>query len=44
VYDALRRAEQEQGWEIHAVPEFEDLVAFARAFSQRRYGSDSLRG
>lgn len=33
----LRRAQDEQGWDIHAIARFEDLIAFARAFSQRHY-------
>lgn len=35
-FTALTRA-REQGWEIHAVSRFEDLVAFAHAFSRRHY-------
>ncbi len=34
----LDRARDEQGWDIHAIAEMQDLVAFARAFSRRRYG------
>lgn len=33
----LQRARKEQGWELHAITRFEDLVDFARAFSQRHY-------
>lgn len=36
-YADLKRARQEQGWEIHAVSRFEDLMEFARAFSRRHY-------
>jgi hypothetical protein len=36
-YDALKRARREQGWDIHAVTEFDQLLAFARAFSDRHY-------
>jgi hypothetical protein len=36
--DWMDRAVNEQGWDIHAVTDFEQLVAFARAFSQRTYG------
>ena len=36
-YDAIKRARREQGWDIHAVTEFEQLLAFARAFSERHY-------
>lgn len=35
--EQLRRAQREQGWEIHAISKFEDLLEFARAFSQRHY-------
>lgn len=34
----LARARDEQGWDIHAIAELPDLVAFAQAFSRRRYG------
>lgn len=34
----LGRARDEQGWDIHAVADLEQLVAFARAFSLRKYG------
>lgn len=34
----LRRARDEQGWDIHAVADMAQLVAFARAFSRRHYG------
>lgn len=36
-YDDLRRARDRQGWEIHAIERFEDLMEFARAFSRRHY-------
>ncbi|SFJ64058.1 hypothetical protein SAMN03159338_2025 [Sphingomonas sp. NFR04] len=32
---------REQGWDIHAIAELADLVAFAQAFSRRRYGSQA---
>ncbi|MDT8757743.1 hypothetical protein MZO42_03455 [Sphingomonas psychrotolerans] len=34
----LARARDEQGWDIHSIAEMPDLVAFAQAFSRRRYG------
>lgn len=34
----LRRAAAEQGWDIHAVTDLDQLVAFAREFSRRHYG------
>ncbi|WP_300758566.1 VWA domain-containing protein [Janthinobacterium sp.] len=37
IYDDLKRARREQAWDIHAVERFEDLLEFARAFSQRHY-------
>lgn len=37
IFAHLKRARSEQGWDIHAIERFEDLVAFARAFSQRHY-------
>lgn len=36
--DILRRARDEQGWDIHAVADLEQLVGFARAFSLSKYG------
>ena len=35
----LKRAQDEQGWKIHAVTAFDQLLAFARAFSQQYYGT-----
>ncbi len=35
----LKRAHDEQGWQIHVVRSWEDLVAFARWFSRLKYGS-----
>ncbi len=35
---ALRRASEEQGWEIFRVSDMAQLTDFARAFSRRRYG------
>lgn len=35
---ALERARTEQQWDIHSIAQMEDLLAFARAFSHRRYG------
>jgi hypothetical protein len=37
----LLRARDEQDWEIHAVSDMAQLVAFARAFSRRHYGKKS---
>ena len=34
----LRRARDEQAWQIHAVPTLEGLVAFAHAFSRQKFG------
>lgn len=36
-YDDLKRARREQGWDIHAVERYEDLLDFAQAFSRRHY-------
>lgn len=33
----LQRARKEHGWDIHAIADMQDLVAFARAFSRRHY-------
>jgi hypothetical protein len=37
-YVAVRRARDEQGWRVNAVPSLADLVDFAREFSRSRYG------
>jgi len=42
-YPWKERAEQEQGWVIEQVADYEDLIAFARAFSRRHYASASDR-
>ena len=39
-YADIRRARDEQEWAVHAVSSWEQLVEFARAFSQRRYGRE----
>ena len=36
-YQDLKRARKEQGWDIHAIEQLDDLLAFARAFSKRHY-------
>lgn len=36
--DWMERAVSEQGWHIHTVTDFEQLIAFARAFSLQQYG------
>ena len=35
---AIRRARDEQGWQVHRVATWEELVEFARKFSRLRYG------
>ncbi len=37
-FDCLRRAHQQQGWDIHAIGDLEDLMSFARTFARRHYG------
>jgi hypothetical protein len=44
VYKDLKRARSEQGWDIHAIADMQDLVAFARAFSRRHYAAGDTRG
>jgi hypothetical protein len=36
----IRRARDEQGWAVHPVTGWEQLVEFARAFSRRQYSRD----
>lgn len=38
-YRAIRRARFEQGWNVHCVGSWEDLIQFAREFSRLRYGA-----
>jgi hypothetical protein len=35
----IRRARDEQGWQVHRVATLEELVGFARQFSRLRYGA-----
>jgi hypothetical protein len=39
----IRRARDEQGWHVHPVASWEDLVLFAREFSRLRYGDEDGR-
>ncbi|HRE79855.1 MAG TPA: VWA domain-containing protein [Opitutaceae bacterium] len=34
----IKKAEAAQGWNVHAVSTWEDLVSFARAFSRQKFG------
>jgi hypothetical protein len=38
-YADIRKAHDDQGWQVHRVATLEELVGFARQFSQMRYGS-----
>jgi hypothetical protein len=40
-FAAIRRARDTQGWNVHRVASWEDLVHFAREFSRLRYGENS---
>ncbi len=37
-YAVIAKAESDQGWQVHRVASWDDLVAFARDFSRLRYG------
>lgn len=39
-YKAIRRARDEQGWAVHRVATWDDLIGFAREFSRRHYAVD----
>jgi len=39
-YPVLVRAHKEQGWDVHRVQTWDQLVAFARAFSKAKYGRE----
>jgi hypothetical protein len=43
-YEAIRRARDEQGWNVHRVSSLEELVEFARQFSRLRYGNKQDSG
>ena len=42
-YAALARARDEQGWALHRVSTWEELMEFARAFSQRHYADEGAK-
>ncbi len=42
-YEAIKRAQKEQGWDIHAVVQLPDLMEFARAFSRRHYQHEAAQ-
>ncbi|MGC8493663.1 MAG: VWA domain-containing protein [Syntrophobacteraceae bacterium] len=39
-YKLIRRARDEQGWDVYPVADWEDLIEFARKFSLRHYGEE----
>ena len=43
-FHSIRRARDEQGWEVFRVAEWDDLVDFARRFSRTRYGDTGNGG
>jgi hypothetical protein len=40
-FGLIRRARDEQGWHVHPVASWEELLDFARQFSRMRYGAHS---
>ena len=38
----IKRAHDEQGWHVHRITNWDELVEFARQFSRLRYGNDAL--
>jgi len=40
-YETIRRARDEQGWQVYRVTTMDELVEFARQFSKLRYGPSS---
>jgi hypothetical protein len=42
-YADIRRARDEQGWSVHRVDSWEELLVFAREFSRMRYGECEAR-
>jgi hypothetical protein len=43
-YKQIAKARDQQGWNVFPVSSWEDLVAFARAFSHANYGQEAARG
>jgi hypothetical protein len=43
-YAAIRRARDELGIDVRRVADWDELVAFARAFARKRYAGDQKRG
>lgn len=43
-YVRIRRARDQQGWNVSRVSSWDDLIAFARAFSTLRYGKPESHG
>ncbi len=43
-YSAIRRARDELGIDVTRVADWDELVAFARAFARKRYTAEGLRG
>lgn len=39
-YSDIRRARDKEGWKVHTVASWEDLIAFAREFSRLRYSKE----
>jgi hypothetical protein len=42
-YQTIHRARDEGGWQVHAISSWDQLVEFARQFSQLRYGQGALK-
>ena len=42
ILETIRRARDAQGWNVHRVASWNDLVRFAREFSRLRYGEPSV--
>ena len=36
-YRAIQRAKREQGWDVFAIEQLDDLLEFARSFARRHY-------
>jgi hypothetical protein len=42
-FQTIRRARDDQGWEVHRVASWPDLIEFARRFSRLRYGGETRK-
>jgi hypothetical protein len=42
-WESIKRARDNEGWDVHRVSSWEDVVAFARDFSRRHYAGGMMK-